>query len=83
MTTDWHHVAAVLDRNQSRLSLYLDGVANHQQTGYNGSNLTDLDDLGAINAIDSIELGYDGSIRYAGILDDVRVYNSPQCQPSH
>ena len=77
ISTDWHHFAAVVNRNKELLTLYFDNVAYPQQIGYDGSNTEDLADFEDIQPIDAIEIGYDGTNYFAGAMDDIRIYNTP------
>ena len=77
LSSDWHHFAATLDRNFEILNLYLDSVKYAQQTGFEGSNTEDLSTMDAISNSSHIQIGTDGTNYYAGLIDDLLVYNTP------
>jgi len=67
---EWHHVAMVLDRDENRLKMYVDGEFNvYSSTGSLAmvSNSEDLA-IGACPAAGS-------SIYFRGAIDDVRIYD--------
>jgi|GEM_PF-1387502 len=75
----WLHVAAVFDGALSggTFTLYIDGVSAASNTGVGNCIPQTLDAAGLATAqFGTNALGFTGNCRYAGLMDDLRIYNT-------
>jgi hypothetical protein len=67
---NWHHIAAVADKSNDTIKIYVDGVGEVVTIDYNLGSWPNIDN------IDDLKIGCKGGSSYFnGFIDDVRIYN--------
>ncbi len=74
ITIAWHHVVSVLDRTQSRISLYVDGSLQDEET-FSTLNSLDTDIFFAIGALDYEPSSGNVAAFFMGSVDETAIFN--------